>query len=407
MVQFGDGRDWFFEKRFGLFLHWGLYAMRAWHEQDQYRRRIPRDTYAAQFHEFNPANFDPDAWLDIAEQAGMSYVCFTTKHIDGFCMWNTAQTDYSVTRTPYGRDVLAMLAEACHRRGFPLCLYYSVVDMHHPNYPNQNRSYELERPEPGDQPDQERYLAFVREQVRELCTQYGELGGFWWDANIIQHHDPSFNAMIRALQPNAVINNRGFDEGDVGTPERDWDDSVNTLPAFERPTEACQSVGMESWGFRADEDYYTTAYLIRSIDKVLAKGGNYLLNVGPQSDGALPAEPAAMLREIGRWYHSVKEAFDDVQPAPLLAENRDVLLTRQGDTLYVHLYKVPASARVLLKPITQMPRRVTLLSTGEPVEARVELLPSQHHDGGAYLCLHRLPVDRFTHTVPIVKLEGV
>lgn len=152
--SFGDSRDWFFTHRFGLFVHWGLYALGEWHEQDQFRRRIPRDQYAAQVHQFNPRRFDPDVWLDMAEAAGMSYLCFTTKHVDGFCLWDSDETQYKVTRTPYGRDVLAMLADACHRRDFPLCLYYSVADMHHPNYPNAGRSYELPAPDPARRADQ-------------------------------------------------------------------------------------------------------------------------------------------------------------------------------------------------------------------------------------------------------------
>jgi alpha-L-fucosidase len=215
---FGDGRDWFMERRFGLFVHWGLYAIPAWHEQHQWRGGVPRAEYEQLIHRFNPVNFDPDAWLDLAEDAGMRYLCITTKHHDGFCLWDTAQTDYSVMHSPYGRDILAMLAEACHRRGVPLCLYYSVADWHHPNYPNQGRSHELAGPQPGDEPDWPAYREFLVAQVRELCTQYGEIHGFWWDMNVTGVVDPSINDMIRRLQPNAVINNRGFDEGDFGTP---------------------------------------------------------------------------------------------------------------------------------------------------------------------------------------------
>ena len=180
-TRFGDARDWFFEKRFGLFLHWGLYAIRGWHEQDQFRRRIPYAEYTRLTAEFNPVRFAPDAWLDLAEAAGMQYVCFTTKHVDGFCMWNTAQTRYNVMNTAYGRDVLGLLADACHRRGFPLCLYHSVADMHHPNYPTTGHSYERLDPAPGDAPDLARYLDFVRAQVRELCSNYGQLDILWYD----------------------------------------------------------------------------------------------------------------------------------------------------------------------------------------------------------------------------------
>ncbi|MFH0797215.1 MAG: alpha-L-fucosidase [Candidatus Omnitrophota bacterium] len=403
--RFGDGRDWFFEERFGLFVHWGLYAIPAWHEQIQYRKRIPRKEYEKLIYEFNPTRFVPDTWLDLAEEAGMKYVCFTTKHIDGFCLWDTAQTDYNVMHSPYGKDVLGILADACHRRNFPLCLYYSVVDMHHPNYPNQNRSYELAGPEIGDEPDLDRYMIFVKEQVRELCTQYGEIHGFWWDANVMKHRDPSINSLIRSLQPKAVINGRGFDDGDFCTPERDWDDSVNKLPAFKRPTEACQSVGTESWGYKEDENYYSDIHLIRNIDKILAKGGNYLLNVGPTADGSIPPEAVRILRTIGKWYHAVQEAFDQSEPVSHMTENPDVLLTRKNNIFYVHLFKCPASTKVMLKPIDVMPRQAKLLNTGAEVEVRVDLLPSLHPENKKYLYIRNLPVNELVNTVMVVKLK--
>ncbi|MCL5996381.1 MAG: alpha-L-fucosidase [Chloroflexi bacterium] len=404
-THFGDGRDWFFQRRFGLFIHWGLYAIPAWHEQIQWRKGVPRAQYQLLIQQFNPIRFNPDEWLDLAEEAGMSYLCFTTKHHDGFCLWNTAQTDYNVMHSPYGKDILGLLAEACHHRHIPLCLYYSVVDWHQPNYPNQDRSHELPGPEPGDAPDIEKYMRFLRAQARELCTQYGEIHGFWWDMNVTGLHDPSVNALIRELQPNAVINNRGFDDGDFGTPERDMDDSVDQVLAFDHPTEACQSVGVENWGYKTDEDYYTLTHLLRSIDKTQAKGGNYLLNVGPHADGTIPQQPARMLRDIGHWYQRVREAFDGTVPASHLTDNRDVLLTRRGNTIYVHLYKAPASTRVLLKPIDRSPRQATLLNNGEPVDASVDFLPSQFRDRKAYLRIRNLPANALDATVPIVKLD--
>jgi alpha-L-fucosidase len=403
--RFGDGRDWFFEKRFGLFLHWGLYAIPAWHEQHLYRLGLTRGEYAKLIHEFDPVRFDPDQWLDLAEEAGMQYVCFTTKHVDGFCLWDTAQTDYNVMNTPYGRDVLAVLADACHRRGFPLCLYYSKVDEHHPNFPNAGGPYELPGPEEGDEPDLGKYKAFVKEQVRELCTDYGEIGGFWWDVQAFEHSDPSFNELIRSLQPNAVLNDRGFSPGDFDTAERDWSKPADELLAFERPMEACQSVGMESWGYKEDEDYYTVPYLIQSLDKVLAKGGNYLLNVGPMADGTIAPKHAAMLRAVGKWYRTVKEAFDGTQPVSHLTDNREVLLTQTGSTLYVHLFRTPRGDRVLLNPIDVLPRKATLLNTGAEVEARVDLVPRFHQQKKAYLRLRNLPVGDLADTVPVVKLE--
>ena len=404
--RFGDGRNWFFDKRFGLFIHWGIYSAGGWHEQHIFRKRLTRAQYAPFMRAFNPVKFDPEAWLDLAQEAGMGYATFTTKHIDGFCMWDTKQTDYNVTRTPYAKDTLAQLAEACHTRKFPLCLYYSCADMHHPNYPNAGRSYELREPEPGDQPDLARYLDYVKAQVTELCTNYGEIHGFWWDANVIKHRDPSFNALIRQLQPKAVINNRGYDDGDFGTPERDWDSSVNTKALFDTPVEACQAVGYQSWCWREDEDRYSDAHLIRSVQKVLAKGGNYLLNVGPKPDGAIDDASAATLRRIGAWLRPVRESIFEVEPTSALTTNRDVVLTRRGNTLYVHLIKEPETASVFLHPLTDMPRRATLLNTGETVAFDVAGLPRLHNlTPDRCLRLKHLPVNDRPTAGWVIKLE--
>ncbi|MHC4251633.1 MAG: alpha-L-fucosidase [Planctomycetota bacterium] len=403
--RFGDGRDWFFEKRFGMFVHWGLYAIPAWHEQHQWRRRVPRAEYVKLAGEWYPTRFDPNAWLDIMEAAGMEYICLTTKHHDGFCLWDTKATRFNTMNTPYGRDVVGMLAEACHKRNVPLCLYYSVADWNHPAYPNEGRHHELPGPEPGDAPDWARYMDFVRAQVRELCTDYGEVHGFWWDMNVPKHVDRSVNDMIRELQPMAVINNRGFDEGDFGTPERDFDPASAEAAGFDRPTEACQSIGMESWGFREGEDYYTDRHLIASIDRYLARDANYLLNVGPTGTGEIAAEARAILERVGAWHSAVRESSEGVEPVGGLAAAPGVLLTRRDRTLYVHVNAPPAGDRVLLKPIKAMPASAVLLNDGREVDAAVELLPRDHGEQKAYLRLRRLPADEMAGTVMVVRLE--
>ena len=178
--RFGDGRDWFFEKRFGMFVHWGIYSIPAWHEQYQWRASMPRSEYVKFADQFNPKKFNPALWLDLMQEAGMEYITFTTKHADGFCMWDTKYTDYNIMHTPFRKDVLGMLADECHKRKVPLCLYYSVVDWHHPDYPNQGRSHELPNPEPGDKPDWNKYKEYLKNQVTELCSNYGVIHGIWW-----------------------------------------------------------------------------------------------------------------------------------------------------------------------------------------------------------------------------------
>lgn len=402
--HFGDDRDWFGEARFGLFVHWGIYAVPGWHEQTQYRQSLTREEYEPLAAQFNPVRFDPDEWLDLIESAGMRYITFTTKHIDGFCMWDSALTDYKITNTPYGRDTLAMLADACHRRSFPLCLYHSFVDHHQPNYPNQGRAHELSGPPDGDDPDVAKYVDYVRGQVRELCTNYGEIHGIWWDANRLEVDDPSLNEMVRSLQPQAVINCRGLSAGDFDVFERDYRGEANEILAFDGPTEACQAVGKQSWGYRKDEDYYTDHYLIHSIDRMMAKGANYLLNVGPMADGTIAPEDQRILSRIGQWYGKVSEAFDGAEPAVRLTDNREVLTTRRGNTVYVHVLD-PTGHDVVLHPLRDMPASAILLNDGRALEARLARLPAYHRDEGPCLRIRNAPVDEFAGEVMVIKLE--
>jgi alpha-L-fucosidase len=221
--------------------------------------------------------------------------------------------------------------------------------------------------------------------------------------NVPKYVDPSVNEMIRQLQPAAVINNRGFDDGDFGTPEREHqaDDAIT----FDRPTEACNAVGSESWGYRRDEDYYTDRHLMRSIDRYLARDANYLLNVGPMPTGEFPPQAVAILERIGKWYQGVKESLEDVEPASALTANRNVSLTSRGNTLYVHLNKDAVTESVKLKPISAAPKKATLLNTGQPVEFAVDLVPSEHVEHKPCLRLRKLPVQEMDNTVLVVKLE--
>lgn len=407
MKVFNDARDWFFAKRFGLFVHWGLYAVKGWHEQEIWRWPVGREAYRRYMETFNPVAFDADAWLATARAAGMEYVVFTTKHCDGFCNWDSAVTDFKITKTPYGKDVLRQLSEACERHGMPLCLYYSIPDMNHPNYPHAGRPYEFQGPQSGDSPDLDKYLEFVRAQMRELLTQYGPIHGWWWDANVMKHHDASFHQLVRELQPAAVINPRGFAAGDFLTPERDWDNSINAAEAFAEPTEACQSVGLYSWGWKEDEDYYSDFHLQHSIAKVLAKGGNYLLNVGPRADGSFAPADCDRLRRIGAWFNPVREALVDVELASGLTDNRHVLLTRRGDTVYVILHKPATTNAVRLRPIAAMPIEATLLNDGRSVDCVVNRLPGYGPGVDAEPCLRlrNLPVNDLFGTVLVIRLR--
>jgi alpha-L-fucosidase len=403
--RFGDARDWFFEKRYGMFVHWGLYSIPGWHEQHQWRARVPRSEYVKLSDQWNPKKFNPDEWLDLMEKAGMKYLTVTTKHHDGFCLWDTKLTKFNTMNTPYKQDIIGKLSDACHKRSVPLCLYYSIADWNHPNYPNQGRHHELAGPEKDDQPDWDKYMEFLKGQVRELCTNYGEIHGFWWDMNVPVYKDPSVNNMIRKLQPKAVINNRGFDEGDFGTPERDYEIKSGDSVGSGKPVEACQSVGMESWGYKKDEDYYTDRHLSRSIDKYLSRDANYLLNVGPTGEGSIPEESSSILNRLGIWYSAVKESYEKIEQASGLVSNPNVMLTSRGNTLYIHFNKDLIGNGFKLKPINVLPKSAVLLNDGRKVDCVVSLSPSDHVEQKAYLRLRNLPANKMEDTVLVVKLE--
>jgi len=410
--MFGDERDIFFTRRMGMFVTWGLFAIPAWHEQILWRKRLNRTQYEKYIDDFNPSDYDPDKWIDAAESAGMEYICFVSKHHDGFCMWDTKYTDYNVMNTPYGKDILGMLAEACQRRNFPLSIYYSCPDWHHPNYPNLGRHHELFGPRPDDNPDIGKYYKFVKKQIEELCSNYGKIYQFFWDINVAEYWDQELINFIRSLQPGILINDRGPGKGDYSTPER----HVPEGDRFHSPTEGCQSLGRLSWGYKKDELYYSYKYLMQSIDKILAMGGNYLLNVGPTAQGTIAKENLEVLNVIGNWYSRTREAFYDTVPATHLVihdlgivndeslELDEFLLTRKDNIIYVHLHKDPISDGIIMRDLDLLPKSAVLLNNGEVLNSTVEIVPRFSHEK-PYLIIRNIPVNKITGEVLVIKLE--
>ena len=403
MKKFNDGRDWFFEKRYGMFIHWGLYAINAFHEQEQWRNSIPREEYMKLADKWNPVDYDPNKWIDLARESGMEYLVLTTKHHDGFCLWDTKETEFNTINTPYGKDLLKEFVDACHKQNFPVGLYYSVVDWNHKNYPNAGRHHELNGPEPGDKPDIIKYTEYLKRQVNELCTNYGDIKAFWWDMNVEEHQDPSINEMIRTLQPNCIINDRGMSEGDYSTPEREWDKEKESR-SYSSPVEACNSVGTQSWGYREGESYYSSLHLLRSIDNHLAKGGNYLLNVGPDAMGVIPHKSAQILSSISDWLEPLKEAFYDTEPYSDITDNQDVLITKKKNVLYIHLNNHPSGEDIILKPLEKLPVEAILLNNQQPLKFSNSRLPSQHRRKSGFLHIKGIPVNDYNHTILIIKL---
>ena len=395
------------QNRFGLFIHWGLYAIPAVHEQVLARGDWNHDDYEALMHRFDPIRYDPEAWVRMARDCGMSYLCFTTKHHDGFCMWDTGQTDYNIMNTPYGKDVLKLLADACHKYGMKLSLYYSNPDWHHPNAYNALSTHQWKAKYP-ELTDMDAYIAFVKAQVTELLTNYGEIYTFFWD--IPPHiEDKSINELVRALQPNILINNRGFDAGDFATPER----SVPDGDRFPTMTEACQSVGENSWGYRAEEDYFSARHLMQSIDKIMAMGGSYLLNVGPMADGTIPKRSEQLLCRIGTWYNRTQIALENTVPAARtysLSGGMPYIAVEKNGVTYFHFYRgLNSTAVTFLDDDIPKPCRAVLLNSGEALPIRHGTLPSKvDADTVArkqYYSIREIPVDEYPAEPLIIAVE--
>jgi len=342
----------------------------------------------------------------------MEYICFTTKHHDGFCMWDTKATDYSIMNTAYGRDVLKELADACHKHGMRLSLYYSNPDWHNEFAYNPRSTHQWKSKYP-ERSDPDKYREFVREQLRELLTGYGEIYTFFWDIPP-RYYDPSMNALIRELQPQILINDRGYDSGDFATPERKVPDGSR----FPTMTEACQSVGEQSWGYREDEDYFSSKFLMASVDKVMAMGGSYLLNVGPMASGRIPDEARKLIETVGNWYNKVKESLTDTDASPYIRLHvRDpyIAVVKNGIT-YFHFWNGLSSSSINFDDMDVRMgrkcirvRRAFLLNTGEELTVRYTPLPSYSDVDSVARVPHtsicKIPVDDYPSEPLVIGVE--
>ncbi len=367
-----------------MFIHWGLYAIPGgeWNGRTDYgewirnNAKIPIDVYDRFQSRFNPVKFDPDAWVRMAKQAGMQYIVITTKHHDGFALFDSKDTAWDVMATPYGRDIIGQLAEACRRGGIRLGFYYSIMDWHHPDY-LPRREWELAaRPEAGA--DFDRYVAFMKGQLKELLTNYGPVGVLWfdgqWEGTWTEPRGRDLYDYVRALQPSIIVNNRvGKGAGDFGTPEQE-------IPATGMPGidwETCMTMN-RNWGFnRADRDFKPTRTLVRNLVDIASKGGNFLLNVGPTADGEFPAESVQRLKEIGDFMQVAGESIHGTQasPFPSLPFGRCTQRRLDANTtrLFLHVWDRPKDG-VLVVPglLNDVVRARPLATVDQPQDLRVE-----------------------------------
>jgi alpha-L-fucosidase len=400
---------WWQNAKFGMFIHWGIYSVPAdstdlhghrgvaeWYLSNKQMQVGEYEKFAAQF---NPTRFDAREWARIAKDAGMRYITITSKHHDGFCMFDSKLTNYDIVdATPFKRDPLKELAAECRRQGLRLCFYHSIMDWHHPDY-LPRRAWDM-RPTTGA--DFSRYLAYMKGQLTELLTHYGDIGVLWfdggWEGNAERHHSEEVVRMIRALQPGILINDRINLPEDFATPEQSI--PAEALPGG-RLWETCMTMN-DTWGFaQNDQNWKSATDLTRKLIDIASKGGNFLLNVGPMPDGRFPPESVERLHEIGRWMKRNSAAIYGTQKSPYRRHPFDGRCTTKGDTLYVHAFSWPAEGLRLAGLKTPV-REARLLDGGERVRVRSE----RSADGSPVVVLERPHHLDAVATVAALRLAG-
>lgn len=349
--------EWFVHDRFGMFIHWGLYALPARHEWIKNLEKITEEKYQKYFEYFDPDMYDPREWARAAKKAGMKYAVLTTKHHEGFCLFDSAYTDYKATNTKAGRDLVREYVDAFREEGLKVGFYYSLIDWHHPDFPidplhprrDDDNIDELNKGR-----DIRRYAEYMRNQVTELLTNYGKIDILWFD---FSYSDSEYRGMkgkgkldweaeeliatARRLQPEIIIDNRTEIEQDLWTPEQyqptDWirDDDGNRVV-----WEACQTFS-GSWGYHRDESTWKTPeMLIRMLVNTVSCGGNLLMNVGPTARGYFDDRAVNALDAIGSWMKYNSRSIYGCTQSEFKAP-ADVRYTQKEGRLYVHIYAYP------------------------------------------------------------------
>jgi len=342
--QFAKRTQWWREAKFGMFIHWGVYAVPADGEWHMNTHKMQVKDYEKFVPQFNPIDYNPSEWVRIAKSAGMKYIVITSKHHDGFCMWDTKLTDYNIVKaTPFKRDVLKELSEACKEGGITLCFYHSIMDWHHPDY-LPRRAWEKGVRDP-DGADLNRYIDHMKGQLRELLTGYGPIGVLWfdggWEHNAKELRSAEVNAMIRRLQPAILINDRNQLPEDFSTPEQ-------SIPAGAmargRLWETCMTLN-NNWGYARDDHNWKSAQdLTRKLIDIAHKGGNFLLNVGPTERGKIPQESIDRLAEVGKWMSVNGESIYGTTKSPFKKMSFDGRCTVKGNTMYLQVFAWPEAS---------------------------------------------------------------
>jgi alpha-L-fucosidase len=392
-----DRTAWYRDAKFGMFIHWGPYSLASveasWPIMNPKPGAISEADYRELRRRFNPTKFDPYAFVDLARAAGQQYMVFTTKHHDGFCMFDTSYTDYKITNTPYGKDIVAQLSQACKERSMPLGFYYSPPDMHHPAFRDTSKLAKENWDGEPERPEWPLYLDYMQLQLTELLTRYGPVVLIWFDG---LHHQEKYGGvrflnLIHQLQPATLVNDRIGVPGDYVTPEQfiptgiptkdvhfnAVDTSVqqklkSTIPKPEnfQLWETCMTINNQ-WAYNAnDRNFKSAQFLIRALVEVASRGGNFLLNVGPQPDGLIQPEFQERLRAIGDWLSVNGDSIYGTIYGPVQGV-ASLRTTAKGKKVYLHVFDWP-SATLEINGLDAKVIAAHLLATGQSLTFRQE-----------------------------------
>ena len=325
-----DRMAWWREAKFGLFIHWGPVSLKGteigWSRRGPRRGMrgtgsIPMEVYDNLYKQFNPVKFDADQWVQIAKDAGMKYMVFTSKHHDGFVNFDSKLTDYKITskESPFRRDIVGELAKACHKGGLALGYYYSPVDWHHPDYRTKNH---------------QKYIEYLHGQLREICTNYGKVDIIWFDGLGGKAKDwdaENLFRMIRKLQPGVIINNRLGLGGDFSTPEQ----RIGRFDA-KRPWETCMTI-CRQWAWKPNDRMKSLKECLQTLARVVGGDGNFLFNVGPMPDGRIEPRQVERLKQMGQWLKKYGQSIYATRGGPY-KPGKWGAATHKGKRVYLHVF---------------------------------------------------------------------
>jgi alpha-L-fucosidase len=415
---------WWRDARFGMFIHWGAYAVPGGERNGEVCRGgaewiMDKLDYTIEDYEqqvvakFNPVKFDADEWVAMAKDAGMKYIVLTSKHHDGFCLWDSEITDYDIMEaSPFKRDIVKELAEACERGGIKFCFYHSIVDWHHPQaqaplYPNYNAG---QRDQSVVNPEFPKYHEnYLKPQVKELLTNYGDIGVVWFDGDWIADYTTEmgkeFYDYIREIQPNTIVNNRvdkgrmgmeGMDKagefaGDFGTPEQE-------IPAtgINSDWETCMTMN-GSWSYKpSDTNWKSSETLIHNLIDIVSKGGNFLLNIGPDPQGLFPPESVERLADIGKWTRVNEESIYGAKASPFDRPEWGRFTSKRG-IIYAHVFDWPESGEIVIDKSVRVTKAYLLADSGKQLEIKTS------REGDAII----LPENAPDSIATVIKLEVI